>query len=146
MNTDNMSILGLTIDFGPYGWVENYDPDWTPNTTDRQGRRYRFGNQPGVAQWNLAQLANALLPLIDDTAAMQGELDGYSALFTSGHEAMMASKLGLAQWRPDSDDALLTDLLDLFSAAETDMTLFYRGLADVPVDDESTPSTSPRLS
>jgi len=137
MNTDNMSILGLTIDFGPYGWVENYDPDWTPNTTDRQGRRYRFGNQPGVAQWNLAQLANALLPLIDDTAAMQAELDRYSVLFTAGHESMMASKLGFAQWKPDSDEALLADLLDLFAAAETDMTLFYRGLADVLVDDET---------
>src|SRR5690606_4054975 len=53
MNTDNMSILGLTIDYGPYGWIDNFDPDWTPNTTDRQHRRYRFGAQPAIAHWNL---------------------------------------------------------------------------------------------
>jgi ATP-dependent exoDNAse (exonuclease V) beta subunit len=63
MNTDNMSILGLTIDYGPYGWLEAYDPDWTPNITDASGRRYRFGHQPQVGQWNLAQLARALAPL-----------------------------------------------------------------------------------
>ena len=66
MNTDNMSILGLTIDYGPYGWLEPFDLDWTPNITDASGRRYRFGNQPQVAQWNLAQLARALAPLVDD--------------------------------------------------------------------------------
>ena len=65
MNTDNMSILGLTIDYGPYGWVDNYDPDWTPNTTDAQRRRYRFGQQPNVAWWNLSCLAGALAPLFD---------------------------------------------------------------------------------
>ena len=54
MNTDNMSILGLTIDYGPYGWIDNFDPDWTPNTTDAHGRRYRFGQQPQIAYWNLA--------------------------------------------------------------------------------------------
>lgn len=53
MNTDNMSTLGLTIDYGPYGWLENYDPNWTPNTTDASGRRYRFGQQPQIALWNL---------------------------------------------------------------------------------------------
>src|SRR6185436_860158 len=63
MNTDNMSILGLTIDYGPYGWLEGYDPLWTPNTTDAQGRRYAYGQQPHIAQWNLARLAEALLPL-----------------------------------------------------------------------------------
>ena len=64
MNTDNLSILGETIDYGPYGWLEGFDPDWTPNTTDAGQRRYRFGQQPAVAQWNLLQLANALYPLI----------------------------------------------------------------------------------
>ena len=66
MNTDNMSILGLTIDYGPYGWLEGYEPDWTPNTTDSQSRRYRFGQQPSVALWNLFQLANALYPLVEE--------------------------------------------------------------------------------
>ena len=71
MNTDNMSILGLTIDYGPYGWLEGFDLHWTPNTTDAQGRRYCFGNQPRIAQWNLVRLANALAPLIDDDAALE---------------------------------------------------------------------------
>ena len=62
MNTDNMSILGLTIDYGPYGWLENYDPEWTPNTTDASGRRYRYSYQSPIAHWNLAQLGQALLP------------------------------------------------------------------------------------
>ena len=70
MNTDNMSILGLTIDYGPYGWLENYDPTWTPNTTDANGRRYCFGNQPQIAYWNLAQLANAIHPLIQASRAL----------------------------------------------------------------------------
>jgi uncharacterized protein YdiU (UPF0061 family) len=69
MNTDNMSILGLTIDYGPYGWLEGYDPAWTPNTTDLPGRRYAYGRQPDVAAWNLARLANALGPLIEDVPA-----------------------------------------------------------------------------
>ncbi len=63
MNTDNMSILGLTIDYGPYGWLEDYDPAWTPNTTDAGGRRYCFAQQPHIALWNLVQLANSLVPL-----------------------------------------------------------------------------------
>ena len=70
MNTDNMSILGLTIDYGPYGWLEGYDLAWTPNTTDAEGRRYCYGNQPHIAQWNLARLAEALLPLVPDKAQL----------------------------------------------------------------------------
>jgi uncharacterized protein YdiU (UPF0061 family) len=65
MNTDNMSILGLTIDYGPYGWLEGYDTGWTPNTTDNQHKRYRYGNQAQIGLWNLFQLANALYPIIE---------------------------------------------------------------------------------
>ena len=65
MNTDNMSILGLTIDYGPYGWIDNFDPSWTPNTTDAQGRRYCFARQPQIARWNLERLAEALGALAD---------------------------------------------------------------------------------
>ncbi len=135
MNTDNMSILGLTIDYGPYGWLEDYDPDWTPNTTDRHGKRYRFANQAGVGHWNLMQLANALVPLVDDPKMLQDGLDGYVAYFREGHQEMFAAKLGLAAWDVDRDDQLMLDLLDLMAAAETDMTLFYRGLANVSTDD-----------
>ena len=72
MNTDNMSILGLTIDYGPYGWLEGFDPHWTPNTTDAEGRRYCYGNQPQIALWNLVRLANALYPLAERQGAAGG--------------------------------------------------------------------------
>ena len=71
MNTDNMSILGLTIDYGPYGWLEGYEPGWTPNTTDREGRRYRYAYQPKIAYWNLMQLGNALYPLIEEVEPLE---------------------------------------------------------------------------
>ena len=77
MNTDNLSILGLTIDYGPYGWLEGYDKNWTPNTTDKDYRRYRFGNQPGIALWNLAQLGNALAPLVEEVELLQEVLDNF---------------------------------------------------------------------
>src|SRR5690606_28527552 len=95
MNTDNMSILGLTIDYGPYGWLDNYDPQWTPNTTDAQGRRYRFGQQPVMAQWNLYQLATALLPVIPDRKALENALAGFAARYEQGWMEMMGRKLGL---------------------------------------------------
>ena len=75
MNTDNMSIHGITIDYGPYGWLEDYNPNWTPNTTDREYKRYRFGNQPDIALWNLYQLANALYPLINDAKPLEDHLE-----------------------------------------------------------------------
>lgn len=137
MNTDNLSILGLTIDYGPYGWLEDYDPDWTPNTTDRHGKRYRYGNQPGIGQWNLAQLGNALYPLIDDTEPLQEAIDGYVTHFRSAHQAMFAAKLGLASWDTDRDEPLMVELVDLMQEAETDMSLLFRGLAEVPLADPS---------
>ena len=130
MNTDNMSILGLTIDYGPYGWLENYDPGWTPNTTDAQTRRYRFGNQPKIAYWNLVQLANAIYPLIKRAEPLQQALQAYTANFEIGWQKMMANKLGLLDFVASSDELLVTDLDKLLQTAETDMTLFYRGLAN----------------
>jgi serine/tyrosine/threonine adenylyltransferase len=127
MNTDNMSILGLTIDYGPYGWLEGYDPDWTPNTTDAQGRRYRFGNQAAIAQWNLAQLGNALVPLVEDHGGLQVALDGFVPAFEGAWQEMLAAKLGLSGFDKD----LVDDLLALLAMAETDMTIFFRNLADV---------------
>lgn len=131
MNTDNLSIHGLTIDYGPYGWLEDYDPNWTPNTTDRHGKRYRFANQAGVAHWNLMQLANALVPLVDDTELLQDGLDSFVDSFRNGYHKMFATKLGLGSWEADRDDPLMLELLELLTSAETDMTLFFRGLADV---------------
>jgi len=131
MNTDNLSILGLTIDYGPYGWLEDFDPDWTPNTTDRHGKRYRYGNQPGIGQWNLAQLGNALFPLVEDAEPLQAAIDEYVVHFREEHQRMFAGKLGLRAWDGDTDEALMVELMELLREAETDMTLFYRRLADV---------------
>ncbi|MGA0840878.1 MAG: protein adenylyltransferase SelO, partial [Pseudomonadales bacterium] len=100
MNTDNMSILGLTIDYGPYGWLENFDPDWTPNTTDGEGRRYRYANQPGVAHWNLLQLANALFPLVGEAAPLEAILNAYPEQYQAYRQRAMAAKLGLSEWTP----------------------------------------------
>jgi serine/tyrosine/threonine adenylyltransferase len=135
MNTDNMSILGLTIDYGPYGWLENYDPGWTPNTTDAAGRRYRFGHQPAVAQWNLVQLANAIYPLIGEAAPLQTALEHYAHAYRTGWQEMMAHKLGFTHFEPATDEALIADLLSILPLAETDMTIFFRRLADLSGQD-----------
>jgi len=134
MNTDNMSILGLTIDYGPYGWLEGYDPLWTPNTTDAQGRRYSYGSQPHIAQWNLARLAEALMPLIPERAALEEGLKVYVDTFNSGWQQALARKLGLASLGEPGDDELKDRLFELLGAAETDFTLFFRNLAKVPLD------------
>lgn len=134
LNTDNMSILGLTIDYGPYGWLEGYDPGWTPNTTDAGTRRYRYGQQPNVALWNLARLGEALSPLIDTPDELNRGLDAYGAAFSDAYGAMLRDKLGLDSLRLDGEDALVADLFALLEREETDMTIFFRGLADVPVD------------
>ena len=133
LNTDNMSILGLTIDYGPYGWIDDYDPDWTPNTTDANGRRYRFGWQPKVAHWNLARLAQALSPLFADAQPLQDGLDLFAAAYAHHERENTARKLGLAECR-DADVELVRDLHALMQDVEVDMTLWFRGLADVDVD------------
>lgn len=135
MNTDNMSILGLTIDYGPYGWLEGYDQDWTPNTTDAQGRRYRYGNQPRVALWNLAQLANAIYPLINEVEPLQAALEHYRAEYERCAQRDAAEKLGLSQFDVATDQALTEELLAFFQLIETDMTIFYRNLAQLNADD-----------
>jgi uncharacterized protein YdiU (UPF0061 family) len=131
MNTDNLSILGLTIDYGPYGWIDDYNPDWTPNTTDAAGRRYRFGHQPRIAHWNLVRLAQALHPLIGAVEPLQAALDEYPRRFESGWRDMMARKLGFRSYEPASDDELTEELLKLLPMIETDMTIFYRQLAQI---------------
>ena len=133
MNTDNMSILGLTIDYGPYGWLEDYDSNWTPNTTDAASHRYAFGKQPQIAHWNLVQLANALYPLIEQTEPLERVLNSYVQEFESCWQAMMVHKLGLQAFKPDLDDTLIAGLLEVLQLAETDMTIFYRRLADLDV-------------
>lgn len=134
MNTDNLSILGQTIDYGPYGWLEGYDKEWTPNTTDRQNRRYRYGNQPIIAQWNLYQLANALFPLIGDAKPLEDALQRYASDFESAYLKMMRNKLGLHLDEPD-DKQLIDNLEETLALTETDMTIFYRCLDNVEKTD-----------
>ena len=128
MNTDNMSILGLTIDFGPYGWLEGFDFGWTPNTTDRQHKRYRYGNQPNIGLWNLYQLANALYPIIEEVEPLNAILEQYKIDFETQSLKMMKSKLGLVS--SDEDDLkLIQELEDNLQLVETDMTIFFRNLS-----------------
>jgi len=130
MNTDNMSILGLTLDYGPYGWLEGYDPQWTPNTTDASGRRYCYGNQPQIGLWNLARLAGALLPIIDDREALQQGLELYRSTYSRTWQGMLATKLGLESIEREGDSALVDDLFSLMTAVETDMPILFRGFGD----------------
>lgn len=125
MNTDNMSILGLTIDYGPYGWLEDYDPNWTPNTTDAGQKRYRFGNQAAIGLWNLMQLGNALYPLIEDAEPLEEILNNYQAEYLPKHVRMMSGKLGL---KAEAETDFIIDLETLLYHSEMDLTLFFRNL------------------
>ncbi len=133
MNTDNLSILGLTIDYGPYGWIDDFDPDWTPNTTDAQGRRYRFGTQPQIAFWNLGRLAAALAPVFASHDALHAGLQRYADTFVAADRSNIARKLGLRECL-DEDVARMQSLHALLHSAETDMTIFFRTLADLDAD------------
>jgi uncharacterized protein YdiU (UPF0061 family) len=128
MNTDNMSILGETIDYGPYGWLENYDPNWTPNTTDAQGKRYRFGNQANIAIWNIYQLANALVPIIKDVPTIETTLKQIVATYAPKHYTMQLKKLGLVHLT-EASKQLIHSLKQLMLESEIDYILFYRKLA-----------------
>ncbi len=134
MNTDNMSVLGLTIDYGPYGWLENFDPSWTPNTTDSNGRRYRYGAQPAIAFWNLVRFAESLHLLIEEAGPLEEALEIYSQELERLQTEMVANKLGLNGLDGKQDEALVDELFRVLQLAETDMTLFYRGLAKLEVD------------
>lgn len=127
MNTDNMSILGLTIDYGPYGWLEGYEHDWTPNTTDRQFKRYRYGNQSDIVLWNLYQLANALYPLIEEVNGLEKILENYRKEYSKQYLQMMCSKIGLFV-EAEKNAILIQDLEEILQLVETDMTLFFRSL------------------
>ncbi len=132
MNTDNMSILGLTIDYGPYGWLENYDPYWTPNTTDASHKRYRFGAQHEIGLWNLLQLANAIYPLIEEVKPLEDILMEYKESYLNDYHVMMLEKLGLYQSHLPT--AFVQNLTDLMGTSEIDMTLFFRDLSTLQTE------------
>jgi uncharacterized protein YdiU (UPF0061 family) len=127
MNTDNMSILGLTLDYGPYGFLDAYDPDFICNHTDEAGR-YSFGNQPGIGLWNLNALAVALGSLIDSDTLV-AKLETYESHFVSRYREKMRAKLGLVR-KEEGDDRLIGNLLALMIKARADYTLAFRGLAE----------------
>jgi uncharacterized protein YdiU (UPF0061 family) len=141
MNTDNMSILGLTLDYGPYGWLEDYNPDWTPNTTDSERRRYRYGTQPQVGMWNLVQLANALYPLVEDVPSLEAALAIYPETYEKTWREMLAAKLGLQTFDAERDQPLCDELFAVMQLTETDMTLFFRSLANPRMTGASSPET-----
>ena len=130
MNTDNMSIHGLTIDYGPYGWLEDYNPGWTPNTTDLRTRRYRYGQQPQIGAWNIARLLEAMVPIIEQPDLLHDVLDGYTNAYSTFQNEMWAMKLGLEEFR-DDDESLIRDLNELLQRVETDMTIFFRLLSSI---------------
>lgn len=131
MNTDNMSILGLTIDYGPYSFVDNYDHSFTPNTTDLPGRRYAFGKQAAVAKWNLGCLGGALTPLFPNTDELVKIIDTYDDYYWQQYYRMMGNKLGLDTVAKD-DVVLINDLEKMLQAIQPDMTIFFQQLMELP--------------
>ncbi|ANN66501.1 protein adenylyltransferase SelO [Bordetella bronchialis] len=127
MNTDNMSILGLTLDYGPYGFMDAFRLDHVCNHSDTEGR-YAWNRQPSVALWNLYRLAGSFNSVVQDADALKAVLDRYEAIFTQAFHDGMAAKLGLQAWRPE-DEGLLDDLLKLMHEQRADFTLSFRRLA-----------------
>jgi uncharacterized protein YdiU (UPF0061 family) len=127
MNTDNMSILGLTIDYGPFQFLDAFNPGHICNHSDEQGR-YAYNKQPNVAYWNLFCLGQALLPLIGDQELALAALESYKAVFPRELEARMRAKLGLADAQP-GDRELIESILKLMAQDKTDYTIFWRWLS-----------------
>ncbi|HEX5632776.1 MAG TPA: YdiU family protein [Gemmatimonadales bacterium] len=130
MNTDNFSILGLTLDYGPYAFMEGFVPGYAPNHSDPHGR-YAYERQPGIGQWNVATLANAMVSLMDREQA-QAALDAYVPAWERAYAGRMRTKLGLRELRQGDDD-LLDGLLELLAADRADWTLAWRALGGVTV-------------
>ncbi|ADL56424.1 protein adenylyltransferase SelO [Gallionella capsiferriformans] len=130
MNTDNMSILGLTLDYGPYGWIDNFDPGWTPNTTDSEWRRYCLSQQPPVARWNLERLADALSTIKGARSLRERGLKHFDATLQTSMTSMLAGKFGWLVWC-DTDAELVETIFDLMQTAQVDMTQFFRALANI---------------
>ena len=126
MNTDNMSIAGLTIDYGPYAFLDHYDIDYICNHTDTEGR-YSFGNQPYIAQWNLSRLMVALSPLVQQER-MEPLLDDFRTIYTDTYARLMGAKLGL-RTHGQEDRLLIRSLLKLLQEQRVDYTAFFRALS-----------------
>ncbi|KAK6937063.1 Protein adenylyltransferase SelO [Dillenia turbinata] len=132
LNTDNMSVLGLTIDYGPFGFLDAFDPSYTPNTTDLPGRRYCFANQPDIGLWNIAQFTSTLssAQLINDKEANYA-MERYGNKFMDEYQAIMTRKLGL----PKYNKPLISKLLNNMAVDKVDYTRFFRSLSNVKTDE-----------
>ena len=130
MNTDNMSIHGITIDYGPYGWLEDFDNDWTPNTTDAGRKRYRYGNQAQIGAWNYARLLESISPLMKEPEKLNDALEFYYEIYKKHNNLMWADKLGLEKFNPE-DEGLIIELTSILQKVETDMTIFFRLLSSI---------------
>ena len=131
MNTDNMSILGLTLDYGPFGFMEAFDPRHICNHTDQQGR-YAYSMQPQIGDWNCHALGQALLPLIGDVDEAKDALAVYRPAFAGKMDALLHAKLGLATTQ-DEDGKLFDDMFGIMAASQVDFTLFFRRLGDLRI-------------
>ena len=129
MNTDNMSILGLTIDYGPYGWLDIVDSGWTPNTSDNASRRYAFGNQPNIGAWNMMKLAEALYPLVNEVDPLQAGLDRYRQVFQQHYTELRYQKMGFTLNKNEEKNQCINRLYDLMEHTETDLTVLFRSLS-----------------
>jgi uncharacterized protein YdiU (UPF0061 family) len=137
MNTDNMSILGLTLDYGPFQFLDAFAPAHVCNHSDTQGR-YAYNRQPNVAYWNLFCLGQALLPLIGDQELALAALQSYKTVFPAELEARMRAKLGLARTEAD-DRALSEGILQLLAQDRVDYTIFWRRLSHFVANGEVEP-------
>jgi uncharacterized protein YdiU (UPF0061 family) len=136
MNTDNMSILGLTLDYGPYGFMDAFDARHICNHTDSNGR-YAWHAQPAVAHWNLYQLANSLHSIVPDADALRAALDQFEPTFLQSMQTRMSQKLGLMTWQA-GDETLIDDLWSVMQASHSDFSMTFRQLAYAPGLTEAT--------
>ena len=132
MNTDNMSILGLTVDYGPFQFLDAFDPTHVCNHSDSQGR-YAYNKQPNMAYWNLFCLGQALLPLMDDQDQALAALESYKTVFPAALEARMRAKLGLPNEEP-GDKSLIEGAFKLLASNQVDYTIFWRRLCHFTPD------------
>jgi uncharacterized protein YdiU (UPF0061 family) len=137
MNTDNMSILGLTLDYGPYGFMDGFDARHICNHTDTNGR-YAWHAQPAVAHWNLYQLANSLFSIVPDAEVLRNALDAFEPTFLNAMQTQMSKKLGLKTWQ-EGDEVLIDDLWSVMQASHADFSMTFRQLAFAPGLTQATP-------
>lgn len=142
MNTDNMSILGLTIDYGPYSMMDEYNLSFTPNTTDLPGRRYAFGKQGQISHWNLWKLASALQPIIKDEKFLEKTLKNFGIYFWDAHDKMLCKKFGFDGLKKEDEEFFGTWQV-LMQELQLDHTLFFNQLEKITSDTDIKEHFSP---